>query len=343
MPYYAVKEGKVPGIYNTWSECKEQVDGFSKPVYRKFNNLIEANEFISSNEKNKSSKIEKAIKIKKSNDEVYYSVHKGKNIGIFTNWNDCKNQIHGFKGAKYKKFTDRPSAEFYLVNGYEDGSENESVEMEIDPDAVKVYTDGSLVRLEGFIGCGYGIYIPKYHLKQGSILFENKTNNRAELLAIIDAIHLLKEKGEKSITIYTDSSYSILIFGKTGDKYEKKGYKNTKNKDLVMKAQHIKTLDLRIVFRHVKAHTGNLENEVNYGNDIADRIANRNAVLDYTNQDKNWKSREMSIGKFECPLNQINMDYLKTYISTESYISLCKRDESFRTKSHLIEIYTSSI
>ena len=27
--YYAVRKGKTPGIYNSWSECKLQVDGFS--------------------------------------------------------------------------------------------------------------------------------------------------------------------------------------------------------------------------------------------------------------------------------------------------------------------------
>ena len=27
--FYAVKEGKKPGIYHTWDECKEQVNGYS--------------------------------------------------------------------------------------------------------------------------------------------------------------------------------------------------------------------------------------------------------------------------------------------------------------------------
>ena len=44
--YYAVKEGRVPGIYNTWDECKKQVKGYSKAVYKKFNTLEEAEGFI---------------------------------------------------------------------------------------------------------------------------------------------------------------------------------------------------------------------------------------------------------------------------------------------------------
>ena len=44
--YYAVKVGKVPGIYNTWDECKENVDGYSGAVYKSFKTLEEAENFI---------------------------------------------------------------------------------------------------------------------------------------------------------------------------------------------------------------------------------------------------------------------------------------------------------
>ena len=32
MKYYAVKNGKVPGIYNTWDECKENIHGFKGAI-----------------------------------------------------------------------------------------------------------------------------------------------------------------------------------------------------------------------------------------------------------------------------------------------------------------------
>lgn len=38
--YYAVKNGRVPGIYSTWDECKKQVDGYSGAEYKSF--LIKA-------------------------------------------------------------------------------------------------------------------------------------------------------------------------------------------------------------------------------------------------------------------------------------------------------------
>lgn len=45
--YYAVKEGKVPGIYSTWDECKIQVDGFSGAKYKSFPSLDAAEHYMS--------------------------------------------------------------------------------------------------------------------------------------------------------------------------------------------------------------------------------------------------------------------------------------------------------
>ena len=45
--FYAVKVGKKPGIYNTWNECAEQVQGVSGAVYRGFVTLDEAETFLS--------------------------------------------------------------------------------------------------------------------------------------------------------------------------------------------------------------------------------------------------------------------------------------------------------
>lgn len=40
--YYAVRKGKVPGIYMTWNDCKAQVDGFSGAEYKCFPSIKEA-------------------------------------------------------------------------------------------------------------------------------------------------------------------------------------------------------------------------------------------------------------------------------------------------------------
>lgn len=43
--YYAVKNGRKPGVYETWAECQEQVIGFSGAKYKKFSSYQEANDF----------------------------------------------------------------------------------------------------------------------------------------------------------------------------------------------------------------------------------------------------------------------------------------------------------
>ena len=48
--FYAVKEGKKPGIYMSWDECKEQVNGYSGAVYKSFTSEDEAKAFIGKDE-----------------------------------------------------------------------------------------------------------------------------------------------------------------------------------------------------------------------------------------------------------------------------------------------------
>ena len=33
--FYAVRKGKVPGIYNSWDACKRMVDGYPGAIYKR--------------------------------------------------------------------------------------------------------------------------------------------------------------------------------------------------------------------------------------------------------------------------------------------------------------------
>lgn len=67
--YYGVKEGNMPGVYETWAECEKQVKGYPGAVYKKFSTYEEAYDFTNPNkvektnikksEKDNTSKIEK--------------------------------------------------------------------------------------------------------------------------------------------------------------------------------------------------------------------------------------------------------------------------------------------
>lgn len=44
--FYAVKNGRVPGVYNTWDECKKQIHGYGGAVYKSFSDMGEALDFV---------------------------------------------------------------------------------------------------------------------------------------------------------------------------------------------------------------------------------------------------------------------------------------------------------
>ena len=44
--YYAVRNGREPGIYRTWAECKAQVDGYANAQYKGFTSLEEAEAYL---------------------------------------------------------------------------------------------------------------------------------------------------------------------------------------------------------------------------------------------------------------------------------------------------------
>lgn len=48
----------------------------------------------------------------------FYAVAKGHQVGVFNTWDECREQVLNFKGARYKKFKTEPEAlEFITQNG----------------------------------------------------------------------------------------------------------------------------------------------------------------------------------------------------------------------------------
>ena len=45
--FYAVRVGKMPGVYETWDECRAEVHKYSGAVFKSFKSLAEAEEFVS--------------------------------------------------------------------------------------------------------------------------------------------------------------------------------------------------------------------------------------------------------------------------------------------------------
>ena len=98
---------------------------------------------------------------------------------------------------------------------------------------ILIYTDGSSRGNPG--PGGYGIIIQKFsnrRSKEFSRGFRKTTNNRMELLAVIEAIKKLTIKNLK-VYIYTDSKYVVdAVEKKWVFNWEKKDFKGKKNSDL---------------------------------------------------------------------------------------------------------------
>jgi len=45
----------------------------------------------------------------------FYAVAKGRNVGIFSSWDECKLQTEGYKGARYKSFMSENEAERFIA------------------------------------------------------------------------------------------------------------------------------------------------------------------------------------------------------------------------------------
>jgi len=154
---------------------------------------------------------------------------------------------------------------------------------------LEIYTDGSLVKKNGNIYCGYGIYFPNQEYKSISRKFTHEpiTNNRAELYAILKSIVLsniinlerIKNNNEpiKFVNIYSDSEYSVKTFNEWLPKW-KKSKKKYKNSDIINEIEiHINMAPFKVILKHIYAHTGKSDIH-SISNNIVDELAKKGAL-----------------------------------------------------------------
>lgn len=124
---------------------------------------------------------------------------------------------------------------------------------------IKIYTDGSSRGNPG--PGGYGIVLMAgQHRKEISRGFRMTTNNRMELLAVIEALKSLKRK-DLPVHVFTDSKYVCDAIEKGWVfNWQKKGFKDKKNPDLWKEFLKIYK-DYTVRFHWVKGHNGHPENE----------------------------------------------------------------------------------
>lgn len=226
----------------------------------------------------------------------FYVVWKGRDTGIFTDWNTCKSHIDKFAEAKYKSFKTRTEAEIAFsgksgasqskvssssgakpkkkstVQTIKTYSASEVTAIEVD---IKIFTDGGCEPNPGKAGSGISVYHDSAIAELWYGLYNPAgTNNTAELNALHQALLMAKDNisSGKSVAIFCDSKYSIQSVIQWAISWEKNGWKKKtgeiKNLELIKKMfelhQAIKK-DVQVL--HVNGHVG-VE-----GNELADRMS----------------------------------------------------------------------
>lgn len=200
------------------------------------------------------------MKVKK-----YYAVKNGRKTGIFESWDECKEQIQGFKGAIYKGFLKKEDAKAYLSLAYENLDEFDDVES-LKENELIAYVDGSFNQKKGLFSYGCVLLTKTEELSFNGASSNEKClsyrNVAGEVYGSVFSIKKAIEMGYSKIYLHYD--YVGIRNWAVGD------WK--RNNELTARYysfyQSIKD-KIHVVFIKVDAHTG-----VKY-NEMADVLAKK--------------------------------------------------------------------
>lgn len=195
----------------------------------------------------------------------YYAVRQGREVGIFTTWDECKRLVTGYKGAEYKSFTDKASALAFLGNS----TPSESVSP--DSDTIIAYVDGSYNIKTKIFACGV-VIITAEGEKYLSQSYDDKElatmrNVAGEIKGSVAAMEYCLQNNIKNLHIFYD--YAGIEKWCNGEwKTNKSGTIDYKN---FYDSIHDK---LSVTFHKVKGHSGDKYN------DMADMLAKKAAGIE---------------------------------------------------------------
>ena len=145
----------------------------------------------------------------------YYVVWQGREPGIYLTWDECKAQVHGAEGARYKSFPTMEEAEKAFAEGVpaiERKAKNPALRTQNSDFRNEIIQDAYAVDA----ACSGNPGMMEYRgvdVKSGIQLFHFgpivATNNIGEFLAIVHALALQKQQGT-AYPIYSDSRNALL-------------------------------------------------------------------------------------------------------------------------------------
>jgi ribonuclease HI len=142
----------------------------------------------------------------------YYVVWKGRKTGIFASWAECEKQVKGFVDAEYKAFGSRAEAERAMRGSYRDyagkpSSGGQWLFAPQPPIAESYCVDAACSGSPGPLEYrGVDTATGKELFRQGP--YPGGTNNVGEFLAIVHALAMLDERGDR-LPVYSDSETAI--------------------------------------------------------------------------------------------------------------------------------------
>ncbi|XP_015597413.1 ribonuclease H1 [Cephus cinctus] len=227
MSYYAVVNGRNPGIYSSWDECKSQVDKYSHAVYKKFSSLNEANRFMKND----------GVSSCSSHDDYYEESHGSGGVHCGTSQRSYSTQ----GGYTFDIDSDG------YVNVYTDGACSSNG-----------YSHAK---------AGIGVYFGDNHpLNVSQPVSGRATNNNAEIQAVIKALEQAKKANIKNIKINTDSQFLINCINEWMPKWKRNGWRTSNGKNVINKQELIQMENamngLNVIFEYVPGHKGIYGNEM---------------------------------------------------------------------------------
>jgi viroplasmin and RNaseH domain-containing protein len=127
--FYAVAVGRSTGVFLSYAEAKEQIDGYSGFRMKKFENYEEAEEYVAFNQVYSSDEEAESEEEEPEPEKWLYAVAVGRRVGVFTDREEAVSQVYGYSGFKMKKFLDCAEAQEYIsLNRVDIGAEEEKSE-----------------------------------------------------------------------------------------------------------------------------------------------------------------------------------------------------------------------
>ncbi|XP_058121340.1 ribonuclease H1 isoform X1 [Anopheles coustani] len=263
MPFYAVAKGRQVGIYNTWPECQQQVNGFTGARFKKFATESEANNFVQQNSGGSSA-------VSSTN------WGRGSTVGkrSFTTGADTTQPVKKqFKKTILLDEAPKPVSKMVKYGLHYFSQDDDGF--------VHVYTDGSCEgNGQAHAAAGLGVYFGEGHaLNTAQPVSGRATNNCGEIQAASMAIRLARAQGVRRLMVNTDSQFLINSITKWLPGWKRRNWTlasggEVKNKtDFQELERELSSGDIEIKWNHVDAHCGIA------GNERADELARQGTQM----------------------------------------------------------------